>query len=270
MGLYDIIDEIAEKQVTKTETGDNRIYGVVIGIVTDNYDAAMKGRVCVSIPVRDDEANVLKWARVAMPSSGKSWGHYFLPEVGDQVLLAFEQGNIEKPYIIGCIPRDADKFLSKSVNANNQLKRIVTKNGSTLEFEDVAEGEGANDKITVYTPDKAHKIKLDNQRKEILISDKDGDNKIDIYTEEGKMVVKAKENMSIKVGDNISITMNGANGTVTVDCSKLKVKASGDIALNANGKAKMNGSNVTISAGTVLKAESSGTTKIGGTPISLG
>ena len=64
MGLYDIIDEITERQVTKTETGDNRIWGVMVGIVAKNFDPnstasggansgaeAMDGRVCVTIPV---------------------------------------------------------------------------------------------------------------------------------------------------------------------------------------------------------------------------
>ena len=91
MGLYDIMDEIATKQVTKSEMGDNRLLGVVVGIVVNNYNEKMPGRVCVQIPVRDDKANELKWARVAMLSGGKEWGHYFLPEVGDQVLLVFEQ-----------------------------------------------------------------------------------------------------------------------------------------------------------------------------------
>ena len=81
MGLYDIIDEITERQVTKTETGDNRIWGVMVGIVAKNYDPnsaaaggtssgtdAMDGRVCVTIPTRDKDANELRWARVAMPS----------------------------------------------------------------------------------------------------------------------------------------------------------------------------------------------------------
>ena len=104
MSLYDIIGEISEKQVTKTSTGDARISGVMVGIVAKNYDKDMPGRVCVTIPTRDKEANELQWARTAQPSSGTTWGHYFLPEVGDQVLLAFEGGNIEKPYIIGCIP----------------------------------------------------------------------------------------------------------------------------------------------------------------------
>ena len=102
MGLYDIIDEITERQVMKTETGDNRIWGVMVGIVAKNFDPnssasggtktgadAMDGRVCVTIPTRDKDANELKWARVAMPSGGSKWGHYFLPEVGDQVQLLY-------------------------------------------------------------------------------------------------------------------------------------------------------------------------------------
>ena len=110
MGLFDIIDEIAESQIMKTDTGDNRIFGVMVGTVAKNYDKDMPGRVCVTIPVRDTEANELQWARVAMPSHGKGWGHYFQPEVGDQVLLAFEQGNIEKPYVIGCVPKESNSF----------------------------------------------------------------------------------------------------------------------------------------------------------------
>lgn len=136
MGLYDVIDNIAEKQVMKTDTGDNRILGVVIGQIVKNYDKDMPGRVCVAVPVRDQSANELQWVRVAMPSGGSGWGHYFLPEAGDQVLLAFEQGNIEKPYVIGCIPKDSDQILKKSVDEDNQYKKIVTRNGNTLYFED--------------------------------------------------------------------------------------------------------------------------------------
>ena len=132
MGLFDIIDEIAEKQVMKTDTGDNRIFGVLVGTVAKNYDVNMPGRVCVTIPVRDANANELQWARVAMLSHGKNWGHYFQPEVGDQVLLAFEQGYIERPYVIGCVAKDSNLFLKQAVDQNNQYKKIQTKNGNTI------------------------------------------------------------------------------------------------------------------------------------------
>ena len=122
MALFEIVDEITRKQFEKTETGDNRMQGVVVGQVSKNYDKDMPGRVCVQIVSRDTQANELLWARVAMPSSGEKWGHYFLPEVGDEVLVAFEQGNIERPYIIGCIPKLSDQFLKKSVDEKNQIK----------------------------------------------------------------------------------------------------------------------------------------------------
>lgn len=143
------------------------------GIVAKNYDGNMPGRVCVTIPVRDTDANELKWARTAMPASGSQYGHYFLPEIGDQVLVAFEQGNIEKPFIIGCIPKDNDSFLQKSVDEDNQIKRIVTKNGNTIHFEDNKEGEGEKDKIKIETPKQAHTVVLDNENKKIVIQDKE-------------------------------------------------------------------------------------------------
>ncbi|MDD6332251.1 MAG: phage baseplate assembly protein V [Clostridium sp.] len=270
MGLYDIIDDIAEKQVMKTETGDQRIFGVVLGVVTDNYDPAMKGRVCVTVPVRDENANNLKWARVAMPSSGKEWGHYFLPEIGDQVLLVFEQGNIEKPYVIGCIPKEADKFFRSTVKQNNELKRIVTKHGSTLEFEDAPQGDGEQDRIALYTPDNQHKIVMDNGKKQILISDEKGENRIELKTEAGEMQIRAASKLKVQVGDKVSIVMNGENGGVTIECNKLKVKAQDAIDMNSNAKGKFSAANLTLSASTALKAESGGTVQISGTPISIG
>lgn len=270
MGLYDIMDEIAAKQITKTETGDNRIFGVVVGIVAKNYDPQMKGRICVQIPTRDDEANELKWARVAMPSGGKEWGHYFLPEIGDQVLIVFEQGNIEKPYVIGCVQKDNNRFLTKAVHEKNQYKKIVTRNGSTIQFDDVEEGEGQNDKISVYTPDKAHQIILDNEKKEILLSDKDEKNSISIESEKGNITIKTENKLTIKVGDNIEVTMNASSGTVNVKCGKFKVEASDGANVETNGKLGLSGGNVSMEASSVFKLSSSGMTNIGGSPIKIG
>ena len=75
MALFDIFDEISEKQIMKTEVGDQRIFGAVIGIVALNYSDLMPGRLCVTIPVRDDQANKLKWAKMAFPYTGAKWGH---------------------------------------------------------------------------------------------------------------------------------------------------------------------------------------------------
>lgn len=271
MGLFDVIDEMTEKQILKTDTGDNRIFGVMLGIVAKNYDKSMPGRVCVTIPVRDKNANELQWARVAMPSSGKGWGHYFLPEIGDQVLLAFEQGNIEKPIVIGCVPKDANTFLTKAVDEQNQYKKIITKHGSSLIFEDNKEDDsGEKDKIQLYTAGKQHEMSLDNEHHTITITDKEKKNQITMDTEKGKMMVKAEQRLEIQVGDSIKLVMNGANGSVQLECTKLTVKADNSVHAESNGTARLKGGSVTIEAASTLKAESSGTVRVSGTPIQLG
>lgn len=270
MGLFDVIDQIAENQIMKTETGDNRIFGVLVGIVAKNYDKDMPGRVCVTIPVRDKDANELQWARLAMPSSGKGWGHYFLPEVGDQVLLVFEQGNIEKPYVIGCVPKDANSFLRGAVDKENQYKKIVTKYGNAIIFEDNAQGEGEKDKITIHTAKEAHTICMDNEKKAITITDKEKKNYIQMKTEAGHMEIRADKKLTIKVGENITMTLNGNNGSVTLECSKLTMKTTGNTTLEATGSFKASGSNVTLDASSMLKAGSSGATIVGGSPIKIG
>lgn len=270
MGLYDIMDEIAARQVTKSETGDNRMTGIVLGVVESNYSSEMPGRVCVSIPVRDSKANELKWARVAMPYSGSKWGHYFLPEVGDQVLVAFENGNIEKPYVIGSIPKDSNRFLTGSVNENNECKRIVTKNGNTIEFTDVAEQEGKQDKIKIYTTDKTHNLTLDNEKGSILLSDKDGKNKLEIQTTNGNIQLKTEHKLTIAVGDSVELTLNGESGTIQVKCGKLNLEADQSVKLTTNGKLGLNGGNVAVDASASFKVNSSGISTIGGSPVKIG
>lgn len=270
MGLFDVIDEIAEKQMMKTETGDNRIFGVMVGTVAKNYDENMPGRVCVTVPVRDTDANELKWARVAMLSHGKKWGHYFQPEIGDQVLLAFEQGNIERPYVIGCVAKDSNKFLRDSVDEKNKFKRIVTKNGNAIIFEDVEDGEGEKDKITIQTAGKDHSVILDNEHKKILISDKEKKNCIEMKTENGNINIKAESKLVIEVGDNITLTLNGNSGGVTLECGKLTLKSTGNTTVEATGGFKASGTTVSLEANSLLKVESSGATMIGGTPIKIG
>lgn len=274
MGLYDIMDEIAARQVTKSETGDNRTYGVVLGIVTANYaDGApgqMPGRVCVEIPVRDAEANELRWARVAMAASGKNWGHYFLPEVGDQVLVAFENGNMERPYVIGCIPRDSNPFLTDSLHRDNQYKRIVTKNGSTLQFEDVTPGEGDQDKISLFTAGEKHRLILDNAKGNILLEDEKGKNGVKIDSGTGNIKIKTEHKLTLTVGDNIELIMNGDTGTVNLKCSKLKIEASGSAGLSANGKVSISGGNVSMDATASFQLTSSGITSLGGSPVKIG
>ncbi len=277
MAIFDIFEEVSEKAVTKTDTGDTRIFGVVVGEVVKNYSDSYPGRVCVKVHTRDEEANVLQWARVAMLSSGKEWGHYFLPEIGDQVLVAFEEGIIDRPYVIGCLQKANDKFLTKSAHENNQHKRIVTRHGSSIEFEDIADdrggdGDGTKDKIYIYTPDKAHSVTMDNEKKLIEIMDKDKNAQIQMKTENGEILIKAAKKITIKAGDNITVTLNGSSdsGKVTISCADFVIDSSGKVEISATQKMAMKGASVTAESQGLLKMNANGAVQVQGTPIKIG
>ena len=288
MGLYDIIDEITERQVTKTETGDNRIWGVMIGTVAKNYDPnsskaggsnsgadAMDGRVCVTIPTRDERANELKWARVAMPSGGSKWGHYFLPELGDQVLLAFEGGNIEKPYVIGCIQKTSDQFLKNAVDKDNQFKKIMTRHGSHITFEDNSKDEdGLKDKLTLETAKAKLQILMDNENEKIRIGDKTSANEdfILMNTKEGSgtLDINIKSKVTIKVGDKITMTMNGESGTVTIQADSIVLKGTDKVTAKSDQSIKLEAAQVTAKANSSMNLESSGGATLKGATVSVG
>ena len=109
----------------------NRIYGVVTGIVTNNQDPEKLGRVKVRFPwlSENDES---WWARVAVPMAGKEIGTYFLPEVDSEVLMAFEQGDIHFPYVLGALWNDPNKPPETNEDGKNNKRTIVSRSGMLI------------------------------------------------------------------------------------------------------------------------------------------
>lgn len=276
MALFEIFNEITEKNIVKSETGDPRIFGVVVGIVTKNYQEGVKGRVCVQIPTRDKEANEIQWAKVAMPSSGEKWGHYFLPEVGDQVLLVFENGNIERPYVIGCIPKENSQILQTNTKKDNNLKTIRTKSQSFFEIDDGA-GEGESKKESSVTlqatgSKQTQKLEVNNEMGVSILTDKGENNFIKLMpgkeagSGNGKLIIKTEAEITIQSG-NTSIVMNGKSNTITIKADNIKMEAQQGFEIKAS-TLKMEGSTATLE-GQSVKVEGS-TTVVGGQTVKIG
>lgn len=79
-----------------------KFYGVAVGRVINLLDPMTLGRVQVQLPFIDS-VDLSPWARVATPMAGFGHGCYFIPNVMDEVLVAFEHGDISAPYIIGSL-----------------------------------------------------------------------------------------------------------------------------------------------------------------------
>ena len=269
MGLFEELDDMALNQLRKSELGDNRIYGTMSGIVTNNYNKDMPGKVCIQIQNRDKEANILKWAKLAMPYAGKKYGTYFVPEIGDQVLVVFEDGNIEKPFVIGCIPTINSTFVSQNADEQNEHKVIKTRNGNTISILDCEEGEGEKDKIEIKTSKEELQLIMDNENHNVAIQNKSKNNKISMNTENGELTINVEKKLKLKVGD-IEINMNGESGNISIECSKYKLSAQSSIKEESGGMTSLEAENVVVSANTSLKAKGSSTLSLEGSVVKIG
>ncbi len=191
---------------------DSRIYGVVVGVVTDNKDPDKLGRVKVKIPrlSADDESN---WARVISFMGGKQMGGFFLPEVNDEVLVAFEYGDINIPYVLGSLWNGKDSPPLTNDDGKNNFRIIKSRSGHVIRLDDT----DGQEKIEIVDKSENNKITIDTKEKKISItSDKD----IEISAPNGKVTIKAndfevKSQASAKIEASSSMDLK-ASGTTTI------------------------------------------------------
>jgi hypothetical protein len=97
--MFEAISDSIEDAVDKLQ---GKFYGVVTGKVINLLDPMSLGRVQVQLPFIDS-IDLSPWARIALPMAGYGHGSYFIPNIGDEVLVAFEHGDVSSPYIIGSL-----------------------------------------------------------------------------------------------------------------------------------------------------------------------
>lgn len=142
-----------------------RIDGVVAGIVKSLDDPQKLGRIQVTFDWMDD-APQSYWARVAAPMAGQRRGMFIQPEMGDEVLVAFDHGDVSHPYVIGYCWSSVDE---PPYSADHDTRGIVTVLGHQLTFRDRA-GSG---KITLATPN-GYTLELDEGGKKVMLSTQTG------------------------------------------------------------------------------------------------
>lgn len=173
-----------------------RVNGVVTGLVTDNRDPEGRARVKVSFPWLAEQARS-DWAKIAVPMAGKNRGTFFLPEVGDEVLVAFEHGDLHHPYIIGVLWNAEDTPPYSNPDGNNNLRVIRSRSGHELTFCDDKEGGG--EKVELRT-NSGHVITLDDSTgaERIEIKDKSGGNVLVMDSRRGEVSLRSQTRLVIK------------------------------------------------------------------------
>jgi uncharacterized protein involved in type VI secretion and phage assembly len=212
----------------RSRSTDRRFYGVVEAIVVANSDTEEKeGRVKVKFLWFDDNM-VTEWCRVSQLYAGNGYGALFVPEEGDEVLVAFVHGDMRFPVIIGGLYNGTDKPSSHHDGTTKDEKLIRTKGKQEILLDDSQNKE----KIRVKSKSE-HEILLDDNGKNVTITSTgkhalildDQGKKVDLHTTAGAKVLLEDQGskITIQVGAQ-TVTLEPSG--VTIQASNVKVSAS--------------------------------------------
>ncbi|MET0578945.1 MAG: VgrG-related protein, partial [Ilumatobacteraceae bacterium] len=217
------------------------VRGVVPAIVSNIDDPDSLGRLKVAFPWLGDNAES-HWARVMAVGAGNERGLHVLPEVGDEVLVAFDHGDPRQPYVIGGLYNGKDKPPVNAVDNGQVIKRaIVSRNGHQVELDD------KDDVITIATGDGKHRLVIDQKNSKVVL-DTSGDVEV---TAKKKLAVTASDGMSFESQGAFEVKANGVTidaggGAFNAKGSQAKVEGSGTAEISSGGQTTVRGSMVSI------------------------
>jgi uncharacterized protein involved in type VI secretion and phage assembly len=223
----------------------SNINGLVIGVVTDIGDPEKLGRVKVKFPwmPKDGSSDLgSNWARLASPGAGKDRGIFFTPEVNDEVLVLFEHGDVNYPYVVGALWNSKDKPPKGK--------------GNTLD------GAGKKTNQRIMRSRSGHLIILDDTdgAEKIIIQDKSKKNSIVFDSKAKSMTIKAEGDMTLEAGGKFIMK---STKDFTLD-SKAK------IAFKATNKLDMEGqAGATVKSGASQMALQPASAALKGTKVDI-
>jgi uncharacterized protein involved in type VI secretion and phage assembly len=237
------------------------------GVVTAFVHAVDPKEGRVQVEYRGIEDNLLStWAPVAAPMSGGKRGQLFMPEVGDECLVAFQDGDFNHPYVVGFLWNGED--VSSESEAFNRV--IVTPGGHQLRFEDKQ-----NDTRVILRSNGKHELTLEDKasnplvrlksggNREVLLDDQPGFGKIEITSGRHKIALDdAPAGTMIKIDAGMgvvvltlnvtpmpSLSLSVAGNTIDISAAAINVTAAGSLAVTAAGAASITAASANLTTG---------------------
>lgn len=189
-----------------------RFHGVYAGLVQDVVDPDGQGRVRIRLPWSPDASGETyeAWARLATLMAGGDRGSFFIPDPGDEVLVAFEAGDPRRPYVLGALwnGQDAPPETMDS-GGRNEKKVLRSRNGVKVTLDD----KDGQEKLVLETPG-GQKLTL-----------ADGPGKIDVEDSNGNSITFDSAGVTVTTGNKVTVqasTVEVTAGMVTVNAGMSK------------------------------------------------
>ncbi|WP_299223471.1 type VI secretion system Vgr family protein [uncultured Aquimarina sp.] len=227
-----------------------------VATVTDNVDPDGISRIKVQFHWQKPLGEYTPWLRLMTPHSGGEKGFHFIPEIGEEVLVGFEGGNAERPYVLGTLYNGNAKSAGWKTN-NNDIKAIRTRSGHMIEFNDT-EGK---EFITIIDQN-ANTIHIDTANNNITITALE---KMTLNAKNFEMNVE--EDATFNVGQNTKIktAMSYENSsrshTNTVE-DNMTTSVGGELVQNSGNAEIQSKQNMKIACGATASFQGGGNVKI--------
>ena len=224
---FTISGRTPHRLVDLTTPANRKSWGnsVVRGVVTNNQDPDKKGRVRVNFPALSGN-NEGDWARVVGPAAGKDRGLMMMPQVGDEVVIAFEHDDVHFPYVLGSV-----------WNGKDTPGDLVQHDGSFVLQSDKFMNLKSKDSISIKS-EKDYSLEVQGAFTEKVEKD------ITIETKTGAISEKAAKDITIEGGTSVKIK---GGSDVTVEASgSLTIKANSSLTIQSSGIVKVSGSQIML------------------------
>ncbi len=234
------------------------ISGIVTGTVKENYDKDNPGKIKVELFLGESGKNVTGWVSVMTPYAGNEFGYYSLPEVGSEVVVAFNMGDRNCPVVLGCLWNGKNQFPKETVDEKNEKKNFITKGQNKLFVTDTDKKQS----IEIKTAN-GHSVLMNDEKKSITIKDSEEKEIVTIDGDKGEITIKADKKVILNVGGNDMAVFDGSANKITFDTGDLEIKAQNGI--KAKGQTvNAEGTSLALKGQSSLQAESSGSVTIKG------
>lgn len=187
-------------------------------------------RVLVDVPLLDPKGEGI-WARLTNFYSTNGAGAFFMPEVGDEVILGFINEDPRYPVILGSVYSSANlkPFTGLNPNQKNSVKAIVSKSGISVQFDDENKvwTVATPNKNTIIISDKDKKITIQDENNNCIVMSNSG---IDLSSQKN-INISANQNVTIKGNQGVNIQSSGGD----VSIKGLNIKENADMQYSAQG-----------------------------------
>ena len=194
---------LADPKVPYTSDEKSREFGVYPAIVVDLRDPHDQGRVKIELPwiAEEDVPQAHTWARLTTMNAGAARGSWFIPEVGDEVLVSFVAGNTRWPIIIGTLWNGVDTPPeTMDPGGENNVRSFTSRSGHKLTFDDT----GGAESVKVETQG-GHTLKLDDGNGGVITLQHSGGSVIEIDAS-GTISITATNQVNVDAPAGLNVT----------------------------------------------------------------